>query len=561
MKFISSALVTTLVIKSVLGDVPTKEMFEATTLEQFREANEAWKPTTKTIRRRATEEVSYPKIAADFGGLPGFYHGVASGDPLPDAIILWTRYTPESDSDVVELEYRIAEYDPAIQLDDHLDPSKNMKKMIVGREFVDASTDFTLKLDVTGLEPLKEYVYAFTDGSVVSQVGKTKTAPGDKNVESLIYATFSCAHFSNGYFHAYDIASTIKDLDFWVHVGDYIYEYGGYGNYATASAERRAQTDPWWEIVDLQDYRNRFAQYHTDEALQSLHRAAPMIAQWDDHELTNNAYGLGVEGTLGAENHQPSCSANPDSTDAEKNTAKCDRDEGNATIRFNNAVRAYMEWLPIRAAPGDLGVVALSNVRTIEWGSIADFVVVDTRISQRSKNPALASVFGQFGFAYVDADYENYATNPTYQGIANTTLNEQYNPEYTMIGNHKEYLRGQFEKSKAAGKPFQVFVAATMMGPQVPLNPSKMYQLVPPEAQEIIKASLDSILASGSGGFFRAMTAMEELRVPWNADGYDGYSHERAELLDMFKTAANNVIVLAGDLHDSWAWTLYEGVS
>ena len=90
------------------------------------------------------------------------------------------------------------------------------------------------------LQSNTNYVFAFTDGTVVSDVGQTRTAPAkDENVEEMTYAFFSCAHFSNGYFHSYDVASTIKNLDFWVHVGDYIYEYGIYKPYATDVSERK----------------------------------------------------------------------------------------------------------------------------------------------------------------------------------------------------------------------------------------------------------------------------------------------------------------------------------
>jgi alkaline phosphatase D len=94
----------------------------------------------------------------------------------------------------------------------------------------------------------------------------------------MVYAVFSCAHFSNGYFHPYDVASTIEDLDFWVHVGDYVYEYGSYSSYASDVEERDLATLPVWEQISLQDHRNRMATYHTDEGLRNLRRRAPMIA-------------------------------------------------------------------------------------------------------------------------------------------------------------------------------------------------------------------------------------------------------------------------------------------
>jgi alkaline phosphatase D len=136
------------------------------------------------------------------------------------------------------------------------------------------------------------------DGSTVSHVGQTKTAPGPNDeTDSLVYAFFSCSHFRNGYFHPYDVASTISDLDFWIHVGDYVviifpawnlglsasnsnfppavfarlqYEYGTYSTYAADAASTRGDILPPWEQISLQDHRNRMATYHTDIALQNL---------------------------------------------------------------------------------------------------------------------------------------------------------------------------------------------------------------------------------------------------------------------------------------------------
>jgi phosphodiesterase/alkaline phosphatase D-like protein len=91
---------------------------------------------------------------------------------------------------------------------------------------VNGDTDWVAKIDVVGLEPGTKYIYAFTDGLRASDVGYTQTAPAEgSSVESMTYAFFSCSHFSNGYFHAYDVASTISDLDMWIHVGDYVVSY------------------------------------------------------------------------------------------------------------------------------------------------------------------------------------------------------------------------------------------------------------------------------------------------------------------------------------------------
>jgi Phosphodiesterase/alkaline phosphatase D len=191
----------------------------------------------------------------------------------------------------------------------------------------------------------------------------------------------------------------------------------------------------------LQDYRNRYATYHLDEGLRNLRRRAPVIQIWDDHELTNNAYGEGDIFNTGAENHQETCSANRDSTDEEKAAAQCDRDEGNVKIRFNNAAQAYMEWMPLRRGPGNMGVIDITSItQVIEWGELASIVAIDTRVTSRSMEPTLASVFNDFaGFAFgntnMSAYYDpNSEIRQTFDTIASGTKDRMNDPSFTMIG-------------------------------------------------------------------------------------------------------------------------------
>ena len=200
---------------------------------------------------------------------------------------------------------------------------------------------------------------------------------------------------------------------------------------------------PKWEIVDLQDYRNRYATYHLDEGLRNLRRRAPVIQIWDDHELTNNAYGQGDVSSTGAENHQEVCEANRDSSPEEKDAAKCDRDEGNVKIRFNDAARAYMEWMPLRRGPGTMGVIDITSItQVIEWGNLASIVAVDTRVTDRSMEPTLASVFNDFaGYAFVNTNMTAYYDNnsevrKTFELIAKGTKERMNDPSFTMIGDN-----------------------------------------------------------------------------------------------------------------------------
>ena len=233
MKFsiaLAVAVVTGFTAKLVsCGNIPPEEALYAESIEEFERlrshANSGMNDEiqrTEYLRRRLNEK-SQPLLASYFGGVPGFYHGVASGDPLPDAVILWTRYTPMTATSVVTLELRISPVIPSLPVASHLDPALNTELRRVNIE-VSAASDWIAKVDVIGLPTGTSFIYAFSDGlAAVSEVGQTKTAPSlDADTSQLIYAAFSCSHFANGYFHPYDVASTIKDLDFWFHVGDYV---------------------------------------------------------------------------------------------------------------------------------------------------------------------------------------------------------------------------------------------------------------------------------------------------------------------------------------------------
>mmetsp|Transcript_15095 Transcript_15095/g.30435 ORF Transcript_15095/g.30435 Transcript_15095/m.30435 type:complete len:365 (-) Transcript_15095:35-1129(-) len=322
--------------------------------------------------------ISTPLLADHFGGNPGFYHGVASGDPLPTSIILWTRYTPRSADDAIELELRVAAVDDAsVPNNDLLNPERN-PNMRSERIWVSNLTDFTAKVDLKGLEPGSRYVFAFLGpkGLTTSPVGQTRTAPGpNAPVSELRYAVFSCATYTEGYFHSYDVASTIKDIDLYVHVGDFIYEYARSSSYASDSAEREEMLRPQWETVTVEDYRHRYALYAEDEAVQNLRRRAPLFAVWDDHEIGDNAYGKGTDPSqAGANNHQETCPVVWWSATVEQmDDAQCEFDEGSVVDRFNAAARAYMDWMPVRSCPGSMGVVNSeigSLTRVMQWGNL-----------------------------------------------------------------------------------------------------------------------------------------------------------------------------------------------
>ena len=208
--------------------------------------------------------------------LAPFYHGVASGDPLSDRVIIWTRVT--TDANAAEVTWRVAT-DTALA-----------NIVAQGIETTDASKDFTVKVDVTGLDAGTTYYYAFETEGSFSIIGRTKTAPAGE-VNQLKFVLVSCSNYTQGYFNVYEEIAKRNDLDAVFHVGDYIYEYGE-GVFTDPTLTERKHF-PSTEIIVLEDYRARYGQYRLDPGLRKVHQQHPFIVTWDDHEVTNDTYNEG----------------------------------------------------------------------------------------------------------------------------------------------------------------------------------------------------------------------------------------------------------------------------
>ena len=230
--------------------------------------------------------VSLSTVKAQFGNLDNqaqffnpayapFYHGVASGDPLTDRVIIWTRVTLDTTVVTTDVEWMMATDTAFTNI------------VASGTETTTSAKDFTVKVDVTGLSPNTTYFYVFKNGSEFSLTGRTKTAPSGNN-DHLKFAVVSCSNYEHGFFNAYRRLADRHDLDAIVHLGDYIYEYeiGAYGD--TGSTQRF--NDPGFEIVEKDDYRQRYSLYRLDSSLIRAHQMHPWIAIWDDHESANDAY-------------------------------------------------------------------------------------------------------------------------------------------------------------------------------------------------------------------------------------------------------------------------------
>jgi alkaline phosphatase D len=274
-----------------------------------------------------------------------FVHGVASGDPLPGGVVLWTRVTPSVEAapgsgvgpDVVVI-WEVA-----------LDPGF-AQVVQQGTATASAARDHTLHVDVGGLAPATAYWYRFTALGATSRTGRTRTAPAAGSSAPVRFGVVSCANYDWGYFQPYEFLATRTDLHAILHLGDYVYEYAPGGVIAGYPKNPR-NADPLHECTTLDDYRVRHGCYKLEQNLQDLHAAHPMVAVWDDHEIANDTW------RDGAENHDPAA-------------------EGDWATRATAGRRAFLEWLPIRHTdPDDWQRIN----RRLVFGSQVDLWMLDER--------------------------------------------------------------------------------------------------------------------------------------------------------------------------------------
>jgi len=277
----------------------------------------------------------------------------------------------------------------------------------------------------------------------------------------------SCSNYPNGFFSVYRAVANQADLDFVLHLGDYIYEYGAgeYGDFP----ERDPQ--PPHEMVALSDYRQRHAQYKTDQDLQAIHQQFPMIAVWDDHESTNDSY------RDGAENHQPLT-------------------EGDWETRKQIAQQAYFEWLPIRPRePGNNSVI----YRRFQFGDLRDLTMLDTRLEGRDEQLTIP---------------------------ADPARNDE--DRHLISAEQMDFLLDSLSASTSQWR----FIGQQVMFAQ--LNIAELPTLDERSAQ--LRGNLSAI----------------------NMDQWDGYAADRLKILNHIDdNNIDNVVILTGDIHTSWASEIY----
>ena len=442
----------------------------------------------------ATPAIAQP--ASRYSGAVTFQHGVASGDPLADRVMLWTRITP-ADSAAADIAYSW-----------RLNPiDRRAGGAKAGEGVTNSGRDWTVKVDVGGLDAGRAYTFEFQANGVASPMGRTRTLPSGPT-RDVVLAVASCSLYPNGYFNAYEAIAKLPRVDAVLHLGDYIYEYGGPDSYGMGSAvAAKRPHDPNHEILSLADYRRRHAQYKSDPQLQAAHARAPWIVVWDDHETANDSY------EHGAQNHQPET-------------------EGDWSERKARAIKAYYEWMPIREPAG--GGFAIN--RAFQFGDLMSLFMVETRLTARDQQ----------------LNYDRDLPAPGGPAEVAAFKAKLGDPARRMMSESQEaWLAAGLKDSVKSGRTWQVLGNEVVMG----------RLMAPSLKKELGEARLAEIMAKEAPASQQRLERLErlsQLDLPYGLDMWDGYPADRERVYDAVKAAGARAIVLSGDSHAFWANELHD---
>jgi alkaline phosphatase D len=460
-----------------------------------------------------------------------FQHGVASGDPLADRLIIWTRASPASaGAKRVPVGWVVAEDAGFTRL------------AASGSVETGPERDYTVKIDVAGLKPGRDYWYRFTAGARTSPVGRARTLPVGR-LERLTLAFVTCSLYPNGYFNAYHHIAQSQALDAVVELGDYIYEYGAAeDDYGMENGRKLGRIpEPAHDLLTLTDYRTRYAQYRRDPDLQAAHARAPWICVWDDHEVCNDSW------KGGGENHH-------------------EKTQGAFDDRKAAALQAYFEWLPIREPQA--GRPAEAIWRSFDFGDLASLTMLETRLTARSyqleydrpgdipfivydsRDPKArrpvrdpAEVLRIKAAAGPDGALQRpYVSGPDVEAIEAFVAN----PDRTMMGARQEAWLQETLARSAASRPWQV------IGNEVVMARSRSPKIEQAVGKEGVQRLLAGLPADKRGDAAKQMD-IDSYDQPFDLDGWNGYPAARARFDAMLEKLSGNVVLVSGDSHAFWA--------
>jgi alkaline phosphatase D len=430
-----------------------------------------------------------------------FRHGVASGDPAATSVVLWTRVTASGE---IAVEW---------ELSDSLDFARIVRS---GTVTTGPERDHTVKLLADGLEPGGVWFYRFRAQGVTSPVGRARTLATGL-LDRLGIALASCSNYAFGFFNAYDAIAADPDIDFVLHTGDYIYEYGAEGWGADIARKLGRVHEPAHEIVSLADYRTRHAQYKTDAGSRAMLAAHTLLCCWDDHESTNNPW------SGGAQNHQP-------------------QTEGDWAARRAASIRAYFEWMPVREPEWLESSRSKSRMqfwRSYSFGDLATLVTLETRHTARAKQ----------------IDYADWYPKIRTRADADRLRREEMGkPGRRMLAPEMEAdLADSLSRSVKAGQPWRLIgnpmpIARTDIPDFVAMGLLPEPEIIrKPDGSVDIKKTLDS--QPGADIAWKG-----KWNLPFYEDTWDGYPWAREQLYALSRKAgAGDLVFLTGDSHSFWA--------
>ncbi len=475
--------------------------------------------TLLEMRRRDAFRIVFGAAAAAMVGLdeaeastpaaPSFRHGVASGDPRLESVIIWTRVTPVTNRQLM-VDWRVSS-------------TSDMANIVAsGQAPASPIHDFTVKVDVEGLQPGGTYFYQFAVGGVMSAVGRTRTLPANASRDPVSLAFFSCANYEKGFFNVYGEAARQADLFGVVHLGDYTYEYGVAGYLTPAMAlnptvnfePRRAELVPATETVTLAAYRQRLALYRTDPQLQALHAHCPWFCSYDDHESTNDSW------TGGAQNHTPGV-------------------EGDWQARKRDALRAWFEWMPVRTR--DPRFDGMNNpqalYRHFNFGRVARLLMLDSRLAGRDRQLTTPEFLAVYGI-----------------GVPSPAPDMVDGRPRTLLGSAQEaWLDSELSTSRQV---WQLIGNQTLLHYQGAADFESFPGFDAP-TKAAIRAGLDGLFGAGAGAQFGQL-GIAGGPNPEGADTWTGYPGAKSRLYASL-LRARNPVVLSGDSHNAWAANLAAG--
>lgn len=420
-----------------------------------------------------------------------FPQGVASGDPRPDGVLLWTRVEPDGEAPIA-VEYAVAEDEDFAVI------------VASGAAEARADDDFTLRIRLAGLAPGRRHWYRFLARGVMSPRGRTTTAP-DANVDAPVrFAVASCQDYLGRYFHAWRaLVEEADELDFVLFLGDYVYEYTRYPELQEPTPERQVEL-PDGLVIDavegvvaartLADYRALYRRIRSDPDLQEIHRLVPFVAIWDDHEHANDAWQDRANDFDGAQGEE--------------------RD----TARREAATRAWFEHLPVDVAfdaaagfPDDI-----VTWRTLRWGRRLELVLTDQRYYR---------------------DDHLIPEGPTDPEVGKLLAN-------SPLGARTFVIKPPFDEREAAAAP-TMLGAAQREWLVAALRASDARWKIWGSALMVAQMVLDLRGLAGVPDTFQNL-------YYFKTDQWDGFRSERAEILAALADVPG-LVVLSGDLHGFYA--------